>query len=122
MSDEPQDLIPELPAPAFNPGDVSLDLSTDHKIRVTALMIATKYYDGTIVKDGVMYQAQKAAGINHRSAHYAHVVEAAISFEHYIRAGKLKITSQTDLDGVEHVKVEETDPEIPGDPPGSDAP
>ena len=85
-----------LPAPAFDPGSISLDLSTDHKIRVTALMLATKYYDGTIVKDGEMYQAMRAAGKNFNPAHHSGVVEAAISFEHYIKTGQLRITRQGD--------------------------
>lgn len=80
-----------LPAPAFDPGSISLDLSTDHKIRVTALMLATRYYDGTIVKDGEMYQAMRMAGKNFRPAHHDHVIEAAQSFEHYIKTGRLRI-------------------------------
>lgn len=100
-----------LPAPAFDPGSISLDLSNDHKIRVTALMLATKYYDGTIVKDGEMYkQMVQVERKNLRPAHYTGVVSAAIAFEHYIKTGQLRVTKE---DGQEIIEIGRPTPDQP---------
>lgn len=85
-----------LPAPAFDPGSVILDFNKEEKLRMTALMLATRYHTESVIKEGGLYNAMKMSGENLRTLTPELVVETAIIFEKYLTTGQMTIVKRPD--------------------------
>lgn len=70
--------------------DMPLDLTKDEKLRVTALMLAIKYYTDTIVSDGQLYQAMVSTGKVLAPATAMGVVDVACKFAAYLKNGEIR--------------------------------
>ncbi len=71
--------------PAANLPDIKLEFNKDEQLRVTSLMLAIRYHEGTIVRDPGMYQQLKMSNVEIKPTQAKQVVLQAIIFEEYLR-------------------------------------
>jgi hypothetical protein len=65
--------------------EIKLDFSKDEQLRVTSLMLAIRYHEGTIVRDPGMYQQLKMSNAELKPTQAKQVIVQAMLFESYLR-------------------------------------
>jgi hypothetical protein len=114
---DPKDLdILEEAGIAYNPADVTLDLTKAEKRRTTALMLAIQAYGNLIIKDAEMYREVKLSERNGgpviQPATMDAMVRAAIQFDLFISGELQRIAAATKVD-LESSTEEPDDPRQP---------
>ena len=100
-----EEMIASVPSVA----NMQLDLTKDEKLRTTALMLAVRYHQDTVVKEGELYQQMKMDQKQLRTTSAKIVVEYAWEFEKYLRGESETVQRLEEalLDRIERRLVEE---------------
>jgi len=86
---------------AYDPTQMTVDLTKAEKRRTTALMLAIQAYQNLIIKDAEMYRAISTEAMRNNGpviqpATMSAMVEAAIEFDHFI-SGRFDIDKESPI-------------------------
>ena len=114
-----EEMIASVPSVA----NMQLDLTKDEKLRTTALMLAVRYHQDTVVKEGELYQQMKMDQKQLRTTSAKIVVEYAWEFEQYLR-GESEVVKRLEEAFMERLErrlaeQEEEEDEHPDDRPAA---
>lgn len=96
------------------PGMENFPVSPAHGISAVALNLALKWFDITMIKDGVMYQQKKMDGSNIISIDLSDVLEVAKKFELHIMSGPSRLSGimlEAFSEAIENIIDEPDEPE-----------